>query len=108
LTSRKFGLRRGHIRNFVADNGDVSVESLRAKYLRQITQEKTPSVANMLLVALRGIFAFGLEHDLCNGNPAREVRFVPFVTDGYPSWTDHQIAQYEDFYPIDTNTTLAL
>lgn len=67
-----------------------------------------PGAANNRLKMLRALFAFAIEDGWRETNPTNEVRRLKAATDGFRSWTDAEIAQYEACWPSGSKERLAL
>lgn len=101
-------LRAGTNRKFE----DMPTTAMSAKAVRVLRDRKvdTPEAANSRVKALRAIFAWACQSDveLMLTNPARDVAFFKQRGDGYHSWTEKEIAQFEVHHPIGTTPRLAL
>jgi integrase len=67
-----------------------------------------PGAANGLRNVLRVLMKHAVEIGLRADNPTRDVRKVQVKSDGFHSWTDAEIAQYEVRHPIGSKARLAL
>ena len=67
-----------------------------------------PESANGLIKALRQLYSFAIEYRHAAKNPAKEVRYLQNHSEGHHSWTEEEIAQYEDHHPVGTSARLAL
>jgi integrase len=56
--------------------------------------------------AMKGFFAWAVENDHVKINPAENVKTRKPPSDGFPVWTESDIAQYESFWPIGTRERL--
>jgi integrase len=68
----------------------------------------TPEAANARLKALRQIFVFGVNSDLVERNPARDVPYIRTGSQGFHTWTIEEVQQYEARHPVGTKARLAL
>jgi integrase len=66
-----------------------------------------PASANMLRHVLRALMQHSIEIGLRADDPTREVKSIPIKTDGYHSWTEAEIAQFEKHYPVGSRARLA-
>ncbi len=80
------------------------------RHVRKIRDEKVgrPEAANMVLKALRALFAWALEAQLANRNPAKAVAKIKYKSDGIHTWTLDEVAQYKERWPAGTKQRLAL
>ena len=68
----------------------------------------TPFAAKTFLKALRGLFRWATENSFIDRDPTEGVRIPLPRTDGFHSWTEDEIAQFEARWPIGTRERLAL
>lgn len=91
---------------------DMPIAAITAKAVRVLRDRKAekPEAANSRIKALRAIFAWACKSDveLMLTNPARDVSFFAQQGDGYHSWTEDEIAKFEDKHKIGTKPRLAL
>ncbi len=78
--------------------GDASIEDMTKKAVRILRDRKveTPEAANNRLKAIRRVFAYGLEmhEDLVLSNPARDVKYIQTLSEGYYTWSIEDVLQY--------------
>jgi integrase len=68
-----------------------------------------PESANLLRKVLRAMMQYAVRVGMRNDDPTREVRAIRSNnSDGFHSWTDEEIAQFEAYHPIGTKARLAL
>lgn len=91
---------------------DMPLSSFTAKAVRTLRDRKAevPEAANGRLKALRAVFNWATLPDveLALTNPARDVAYFKSTGDGFHSWTEAEIEQFEAFHPIGTKARLAL
>ena len=90
--------------------GTLGAATLRPDHARSImgTKEK-PDAANILRRVLRGLMQHAIEIGLRDDDPTRDVKAVRRKNqDGYHSWSDDEIAQFEARHPIGGKARLAL
>jgi integrase len=68
----------------------------------------TPEQANTFLKAMRHLFAYALEFEYVNVNPAAGVPKLTPKGDGWHSWTVEEVRQFEARHPLGTKARLAL
>lgn len=84
---------------------------MKPKHIRAIRDAKaeTPGAANGLLKALRQAYAFAVDNDLTDANPAKEVPNLPPVrAEGIAPWTDEHVARFKEKHPLGSMARLAL
>ena len=89
--------RRSIIERFRAEHGSKLLKGLQRKHVQQIIADKsdTPQGANNLLKALRVILAYAVDQEMITNNPAVGVKKYKSQGDGYHSWSEAEIAQFE-------------
>jgi integrase len=102
--------RRSVIERFRAEHGSKPLKGLQRKHIQQIIGDKsdTPQGANNLLKALRVILAYAVDQEMISTNPAVGVKKYKSQGDGYHSWSEAEIAQFESHHPVGTKARLAL
>ena len=63
---------------------------------------------NALVKALRQLFAYAVEYEHVDRNPARDVPYISSGSEGFHSWTLEEIEQFEEAHPVGTPARLAL
>jgi integrase len=88
--------------------GTDAVEVLRDRKI------DLPGAANNRVKAIRQVFKFGMRKKHPDGklyvsnNPARDVEKFKYGSTGFHSWTQEEVRQFEERYPIGTKARLAL
>ena len=102
--------RRSIIERFRAEHGNKPLKGLQRKHIQQIIGDKsdTPQGANNLLKALRVILAYAVDQEMITSNPAVGVKKYKAQGDGYHSWSEAEIAQFESQHPVGTKARLAM
>src|SRR5262245_61397214 len=67
-----------------------------------------PTAANNLRNVLRAMMRHAIEIGLRADDPTRDVRAIRVKSDGFHSWNDDEIAQFERRHPAGTFARLAL
>src|SRR5262245_60200496 len=67
-----------------------------------------PTAANNLRNVLRAMMRHAIEIGLRADDPTRDVRAIRVKSDGFHSWNDDEIAQFEKRHPRGTPARLAL
>lgn len=91
---------------------DMPLSRFTAKAVRVLRDRKAefPEAANSRIKALRAIFAWSILPDveMHDTNPARDVSYFRSQGEGFHSWTDEEVAQFEARHPRGTKARLAL
>ena len=90
--------------------GQVEASKITGKAIRVLRDRKAdkPNSGNNRVKALRRIFAFAVEHEHVEKNPARDVPYLRINSDGFHSWWVDEVERYEARHQIGTRARLAL
>jgi integrase len=66
----------------------------------------TPFQARHFVAAMRGLFTWALESEHVRVDPTSDVKTRKPKTDGFPPWTEQEIAQFESRWPTGTRERL--
>jgi hypothetical protein len=102
--------RRNVLENFRAEHGNKPIKLLTRQHIKNILAAKcdTPAAANFLLSTLRIILAFAVDQEMLAVNPATALKKYKGEGDGFHTWTEDEITQFETMYPLATKAGLAL
>jgi integrase len=91
-------------------HGDKSAATLRREHIIKLmaARAEQPDSANGLRKVLRAMMKHGVEAGLRADDPTRDVRAIRVKTDGFHSWTDDEIAQFEAKHAVGSRARLAL
>jgi integrase len=83
---------------------------LSAKRVAMLRDRKKglPGAANNRLKYLTSMFRWAVEIGHLKTNPAREVHWEKYATDGFYSWSIEEVRQFETCYPIGSKPRLAM
>jgi integrase len=102
---------RNVIDRLCKDHGDKRVALLQREHVVKLLAARadTPGTANALRRSLRALMQHAVEIGLRADDPTRDVRKVPTAnSDGYHSWTEGEIEQFERHHPVGSRARLAL
>jgi len=102
--------RRGIIEAFRKLHGDKPVARLQRQHVEQIISEKHktgPNAANNLLKVLKVLLSHAVDIGMIATSPAIGIRRFKIRSDGYPPWTEEEIAQFEAAHPVGSKARLA-
>jgi integrase len=110
LTAGAKRQRRGLLERFAAEHGDKRVALLQRKHIEQMIAAKlnTPSGATNFLVAIRSLMKFAVDTGVIQTNPTVGIERPKIRTDGHLTWSEDDIAAYENKHPVGTQARLAL
>lgn len=102
--------RRGEIENFRRSYGSFRVATLRPAHVEKIIAKMaaTPSAANKRLKLLRLLCRFAIRKAVIRIDPTIGVERYAENPDGFHTWSDDEIAQYEEHHGTSSKAVLAL
>jgi integrase len=100
---------RNIIDRLCAEHGDKRGALLRREHVVKLMAARAdkPESANMIRKALRAVMRHAVDIGLRPDDPTRDVRSIRTKSDGFHSWTDSEIEQFEARHPIGTRARLA-
>ena len=93
-----------------AEHGDKRVALLQREHVIKLLAARahTPGTANALRRSLRALIQHAIEIGMRADDPTRDVGKVPTAKgDGYHSWTEGEIDQFESHHPVGSRARLA-
>ncbi|MTD93928.1 tyrosine-type recombinase/integrase [Hyphomicrobium sp. xq] len=89
--------------------GDCPLNRFSPKIVRVLRDRKMkfPHAANGRVKNVRRIFKWAMENEHIEANPARDVQYLKTSGSGYHTWTDDEIAQFENHWPVGSKARLA-
>ena len=102
------GMHRAILERFREAHGDLPFAIMPPKFIAWLLDQKKPHAARNWLKTLRALSRFAVVLDFRADNPARDIKLAPIKGDGFHTWTDYEIAQYEAYHAIGTKARLAL
>ena len=102
-------MRRNITEKFRLAHGTKPLKGLGVAHIKDIVGAKadTPEAANNLLKVLRVILGYAVSVGLIASNPATGVKKYRSRGEGFHSWSEDEIAQFEDRHEIGSRTRLA-
>jgi integrase len=90
--------------------GTKGVATLRREHIVKLmaARAEKPESANLLRKVLRAMMTHAVEIGLRADDPTRDVKAIRVKSDGFHSWTDAEIAQFEAHHAIGSRPRLAL
>jgi len=70
-------------------------------------RKNTPAAARHFIHTMRGLFAWAVNADLAEINPADGVKPPKYRTEGHHVWTDSEVVAFEERWPVGTRERLA-
>jgi integrase len=101
-------MRRGILERFRAAYGDRPFALLPAEWIEALLDSKPPHAARSWLVTLRSLCAFALKRGYRRDDPTANIKQRKIKGDGFHTWSDDEISQFETHHPIGSKPRLAL
>jgi integrase len=101
-------IRRAILERFREAHGELPFATMPPKFIVWLLDQKRPHVARNWLKALRALSRFAVALDFRKDDPARDIKLAPIKGDGFHTWTDEELAQYEARHAIGSKARLAL
>jgi integrase len=93
--------------DLMADCPLAYVTPAKIKRLRDL-KKGLPGAANNRRKYLSAMFGWAVEENHLKANPARDVRRVRYVSNGFHTWTVAEVCQFANRHPIGTRPYLAM
>ena len=93
-----------------AEHGQKPVKLMEGKHVRQIVAEHaaTPATANAMLKVMRRLMRIAVLDGWRRDDPTSGVEKAKSRTDGFATWTEADITQFEAHWPLGTRQHLAM
>lgn len=101
---------RGVIERWRAKYGKAMVRDLAARHVENMMAEMLPhrTAANMLRKRLSALMKFAIRQGMATTNPVTATKPYKIAGEGFHTWTEEEIGQYEARHPLGTKARLAL
>jgi integrase len=103
------GVYRNIIEAFCREHGDKRAAALQRQHIVKLMAARAnkPESANGLRKVLRAMMKHAVEMGMRADDPTRDVRAFRVKSDGYHSWTEVEIEQFEMTHAVGTRARLA-
>src|SRR5262245_40844874 len=101
-------MRRGILERFRAAYGDRPMALLPAEWIEALLDSKPPHAARSWLVTLRSLCQFAVKRRYLRADPTANIKQRAIKGDGFHTWSEDEIAQFEAHHPVGTKPRLAL
>jgi integrase len=98
----------GILERFRTEHGEKHIVSLQRQHIIALLRTKKRFAARGWLKAIRALMKYVIEIGLRSDNPAMGIKLPNQKTDGYHSWTEAEIAQFEAYHGPSTRARLAI
>jgi integrase len=99
---------RNILEHFRADHGDKRIALLQRQHIVTLLKPKKRFAARHWLKAMRTLMKYTIEIGLREDDPTAGVKLPNLKTDGYHTWTESEINQFETCHGPGTRARLAL
>jgi integrase len=100
--------RRAILERFRADHGDKPIALLPPKFIAVMLSKMKPFAARNWLKTIRHLMQFCVAQEFCASDPTQGIKLPRVKSDGFHTWTDCEIEQFEQAHAIGTKARLAL
>src|SRR5262249_15260688 len=101
-------MRRGILDRFGAAYGDRPFALLPPEWIEALLDSKPPHAARSWLATLRSLCQFGRKRRYLRSDPTANIKLAFVKSDGFHTWTEDEIEQFEAHHPVGTKPRLAL
>src|SRR6516162_10335323 len=111
FTSKSAGTQRmrlGILERFRAAYGDRPFALLPPEWIEALLDSKPPHAARSWRATLRSLCQFAVKRRYRRDDPTANIKLRAIKGDGFHTWTDDEIAQFEAHHPVGTKPRLAL
>ncbi len=101
---------RNAVERLCNEHGDKGAATLQREHVVKLMAAKAekPESANLLRKVVRAMMKHAVEIGLRADDPTRDVRAIRVKSDGFHSWTDAEISQFEKRHEVGSRARLAL
>jgi integrase len=108
LTGGTPASRRAVLERFRSRHGHLPLASLPKEFVVALIDTMTPHEAKNWLTAFKHVVKWALDRKLMKNDPTVGVQVRRPKTDGFATWNEQEIAQFEAHWPIGSKPRLAL
>ena len=101
-------MRRAILERFRGEHGDKRIALLPREFIIRTLGKKKPFAARNWFKTLRGFMEFVVAENFRADDPTHGVKLPRARAGGFHTWTEAEIAQFEERHPIGTRPRLAL
>jgi len=101
-------MRRGILDRFGAAYGDRPFALLPPEWIEALLDSKPPHAARSWRATLRSLCQFGVKRRYLRADPTANIKLASIKGDGFHTWTEEEIAQFEAHHDIGSKPRLAL
>ena len=101
-------MRRGILERFRAAYGERPFALLPVEWIEALLDAKPPHAARSWLATLRSLCQFAVKRRYLRTNPTADIKLASIDSDGFHTWTEDEIGQFEAHHPVGSKPRLAL
>jgi integrase len=101
-------MRRAILERFREAHGEKRIALLPHEFIARTLGKRSPFAARNWLKTLRGLLQFAVSEGFRADDPTQGVKLPRIKSDGVHTWTETEIAQYQEKHPLGTRARLAL
>src|SRR5262249_1020646 len=94
--------QRSILERFRAAYGDRPFALLPPEWIEALLDAKPPPAARSWLVTLRSLCRFAIKRRYRRYDPTANIKLASIKSDGFHTWTEDEIAQFEAHHPVST------
>jgi integrase len=101
---------RNILERFREAHGGKPVAGLERRHVRAMIDAKAekPGAANKFRKVVCSLLQFAVDHEWRSDNPALRLKAIKSGSEGFKTWSEEHIAQYEARHPLGSRARLAL
>jgi integrase len=90
--------------------GEGPFADLPSKAIKRLLERKadSPTASNDWLKSLKVLFKWATQQEYTSHNPVREIPKIKVVSDGFHTWSEEEVRQFEQKHPVGSPARLAL
>jgi integrase len=100
--------RRAILMRFDTAHGDKPIALLPPEFVHYVLKSMKPFQARNWLKAIRHLMQFCVAEKLAPSDPTRDIKLPRAKSDGFHTWTEDEIAQFEAHHAVGSKGRLAL
>jgi integrase len=102
-------VRKAVLEAFRREHGDKLIAAMPRKFIAAMLDQMTPTAARNWFKAIRALVRHCIDDvELLKDDPMIGIKLRPIKGDGFHTWTEEEIAQFEAHHPIGSRERLAL
>jgi integrase len=100
-------VRKAVLEAFRREHGEKQIAAMPRKFIAAMFDAMTPTAARNWFKAIRALVRHGIDLGMLKDDPMLGIRLRPIKGDGFHTWTEDEIAQFERHHPVGSRERLA-